>query len=48
MESFQLPIDNASLIKINNNSSFRDLNNNDINISNINASEPHISRVVFP
>lgn len=48
MESIQLPIDNASLIKINNNSSFRDLNNNDINISNINASEPHISRVVFP
>ena len=48
MESFQLPIDNASLIKINNNSSFRDINNNDINISNINASEPHISRVVFP
>ena len=48
MEPFQLPIDNASLIKINNNSSFRDLNNNDINISNINASEPHISRVVFP
>ena len=48
MESIQLPVDNASLIKINNNSSFRDLNNNDINISNINASEPHISRVVFP
>ena len=39
MESIQLPVDNSS---------FRDLNNNDINISNINASEPHISRVVFP
>lgn len=44
----QLPLNNESLLKINNNSSFRDINNNQINISNINASQPHISRVVFP
>ena len=48
MESFQLPMNNLSLIKINHNSSFRDLNNNEINISNINVSEPHISRIIFP
>ena len=45
---FQLPLNNESLLKINNNSSFRDINNSQINISNINASQPHISRVVFP
>ena len=44
---FQAPLNNESLIKINNNSSFRDLDNSEINISNINTSEPHISRVVF-
>ncbi len=48
MEAFQLPTNNESLIKINSNSTFRDLNNNDINISNINISDPHISRLVFP
>ena len=47
-KSFQLPIDNESLLKLNNNSSFRDLNNSEINISNINVSQPHIARVVFP
>jgi hypothetical protein len=45
---FQLPLDNESLLKINNNSSFRDLNNSEINISNINVSQPHIARVVLP
>ena len=44
---FQVPLNNESLIKINNNSSFRDLDNSEINISNINTSEPHLSRVVF-
>ena len=44
---FQIPLNNESIIKINNNSSFRDVNNSEINISNINASQPHISRVVF-
>ena len=47
-KSFQLPVDNESLLKLNNNSSFRDLNNSEINISNINVSQPHIARVVFP
>ena len=47
-KSFQLPLDNESLLKLNNNSSFRDLNNSEINISNINVSQPHIARVVFP
>ena len=47
-KSFQLPLNNESLLKINNNSSFRDLNNSEINISNINVSQPHIARVVFP
>ncbi len=45
---FQIPPNNESLIKINNNSSLRDVNNSEINISNINASQSHISRVVFP
>tara|TARA_Y100000591_G_scaffold77737_1_gene64894 strand:+ start:7619 stop:9586 length:1968 start_codon:yes stop_codon:yes gene_type:complete len=45
---FQLPVHNESLLKINNNSSFRDVNNNEINISNINASQSHVARVVFP
>ena len=48
MEAFQMPMDNESLIKINNNSSFRDVNNNEINISNINDSQAHISRLAFP
>ncbi len=48
MEAFQLPVNNESLIIINNNSSFRDFNNNVINISNINISNPHISKLVFP
>ena len=47
-KSFQSPADNESLLKLNNNSSFRDLNNSEINISNINVSQPHIARVVFP
>ena len=47
-KSFQLPVNNESLLKLNNNSSFRDLNNSEINISNINVSQPHIARVVFP
>ena len=47
-KSFQLPLNNESLLKINNNSSFRDINNSEINISNINVSQPHIARVVFP
>ena len=47
-KSFQLPLDNESLLKLNNNSSFRDVNNSEINISNINVSQPHIARVVFP
>ena len=47
-KSFQLPLNNESLLKINNNSSFRDVNNSEINISNINVSQPHIARVVFP
>ena len=47
-KSFQLPLNNESLLKLNNNSSFRDLNNSEINISNINVSQPHIARVVFP
>ena len=42
----QIPY-NESLIKINSNSSFRDLNNNEITISNINSSEPHVAKVVF-
>ena len=45
---FQLPLNNESLLKLNNNSSFRDLNNSEINISNINVSQPHNARVVFP
>ena len=45
---FQLPLQNESLLKINNNSSFRDVNNSEISISNINASQSHISRLVFP
>ena len=48
MEAIQLPLNNVSLLKINNNSSFRNSDNNDINISNINISDPHISRLVFP
>ena len=44
----QILYSNESLIKINSNSSFRDLNNNEIIISNINSSEPHVARVVFP
>ena len=47
-KSFQLPLNNESLLKLNNNSSFRDVNNSEINISNINVSQPHIARVVFP
>ena len=47
-KSFQLPLNNESLLKLNNNSSFRDLNNSEINISNINVSQPHNARVVFP
>ena len=47
-KSFQLPFNNESLLKLNNNSSFRDVNNSEINISNINVSQPHNARVVFP
>ena len=47
-KSYQLPLNNESLLKLNNNSSFRDVNNGIINISNINISQPHIARVVFP
>ena len=47
-KSFQLPLNNESLLKLNNNSSFRDVNNSEINISNINVSQPHNARVVFP
>jgi len=47
-ESFQVPINNESLLKLNNNSSFRDVNNIEINISNINVSQGHNARVVFP
>ena len=44
----ETPTDNQSLIKINNNSSMRNLENNEINISNINISSSHVSRVTFP
>ena len=44
----QVPLNNESLIRINNNSSFRDLENNEIDISNINSSSSHVSRVSFP
>ena len=44
----ETPTDNQSLIKINNNSSMRNLENNEINISNINTSSPNVSRVNFP
>jgi len=47
-KSFQLPLNNESLLKLNNSCSFRDVNNSEINISNINFSQPHIARVVFP
>mgnify|MGYP000261162980 CR=1 FL=1 len=48
MDAIQSSINNESLIKINHNSSLRDIDNNEINISNINSLEPHISRIVFP
>ena len=48
MASFETPMNNESLIKINNNSSMRNLENNEINISNINTSSSHVSRVTFP
>ena len=48
VKSYQQPLNNESLLKLNNNSSFRDVNNGIINISNINISQPHIARVVFP
>ena len=48
MDPLQSVMESESLLKINHNSSFRDIDNNEINISNINSLEPHISRVVFP
>lgn len=48
MAAFETPMNNESLIKINNNSSMRNLENNEINISNINISSSHVSRVTFP
>ena len=37
-----------SFISINNNSSFRDKDNNEIDISNISAESPHNSKIIFP